>query len=65
MVVFKVRRELVQDYCDYTRSFVSIADEWIREHVDAELRDGLLRPEPLFEPNPKTEVATGVVGRVP
>ena len=44
MDVFELRERLVDDYADYTRSFVDIRDERIREHVDRELAEGLLWP---------------------
>jgi ATP-dependent helicase YprA (DUF1998 family) len=53
--VFELRRKLVDDYGQYAKSFVSIADERIREHVDRELREGLLWPEPLIQLNPAFE----------
>ena len=34
MDVFDLRRRLVDDFADYTRSFVVIRDERIRERVD-------------------------------
>lgn len=37
MNVLELRERLVQDYADYTRSFVVIRDERIRELVDREL----------------------------
>lgn len=42
MDVFELRRKLVEDYGRYVTSFVNIADDPIREHVDEELKGGLL-----------------------
>lgn len=55
MDVFELRRKLVEDYGQYVTSFVNIADDPIREHVDEELKGGLLWPEPLIQLNPAFE----------
>src|SRR5438876_6142743 len=52
MDVFELRNRLVEDYASYTRSFIKISDERIRERVDAALNDGALWPEPLLQLNP-------------
>lgn len=52
MDVFKLRNRLVSDYAKYTRSFIKIADNRIREKVDMELDNGALWPEPLLQLNP-------------
>jgi hypothetical protein len=53
--VFDLRRRLVDDFADYTRSFVVIRDERIRERVDRELAEGLLWPHPIVQLNPAFE----------
>jgi len=53
--VFELRDRLVNEYSAYTRSFITIADDRIREHVDRELREGLLWPEPIVQLNPAFE----------
>jgi ATP-dependent helicase YprA (DUF1998 family)/very-short-patch-repair endonuclease len=53
--VFELRGKLIEDYGQYATSFVNIADERIRSHVDEELRTGLLWPEPLIQLNPAFE----------
>jgi len=53
--VFELRQRLVDDYADYTRSFVAIRDERIRERVDTELEQGLLWPDPIVQLNPAFE----------
>jgi ATP-dependent helicase YprA (DUF1998 family) len=53
--VFELRRKLVKDYGEYATSFVNIADDRIREHIDQELKGGLLWPEPLIQLNPAFE----------
>lgn len=55
MDVFELRRKLVEDYGEYATSFVNIADERIRGHVEQELSGGLLWPEPLIQLNPAFE----------
>jgi ATP-dependent helicase YprA (DUF1998 family) len=52
MDVFELRNRLVGDYASYTRSFIKISDERIREKVDAALNEGALWPEPLLQLNP-------------
>jgi hypothetical protein len=42
MDVFELRNRLVEDYASYTRSFIKISDERIREKVDAALNEGAL-----------------------
>jgi ATP-dependent helicase YprA (DUF1998 family)/very-short-patch-repair endonuclease len=53
--VFGLRERLVQDYANFTRSFVVIRDERIRERVDRELEAGLLWPHPIVQLNPAFE----------
>jgi ATP-dependent helicase YprA (DUF1998 family)/very-short-patch-repair endonuclease len=53
--VFDLRDRLVGDYADYTRSFVVVRDERIRERVDRELAEGLLWPHPIVQLNPAFE----------
>lgn len=54
--VFQLRDQVIADYRDYVTSFVQIADERIRKHVEDELDAGLLWPEPLIQLNPTFEV---------
>ncbi|HZO48904.1 MAG TPA: ImmA/IrrE family metallo-endopeptidase [Gaiellaceae bacterium] len=55
MNVFELRQRLVDDYADYTQSFVVIRDERIRERVERELEQGLLWPPPIVQLNPAFE----------
>lgn len=55
MDVFDFRNRLVTDYRDYTRSFVEIRDQRIREHIDAALDKGQLWPDPMVQLNPAFE----------
>lgn len=52
MDVFDLRARLVEDYQNYTRSFIKIRDPRIAEHVDAALKGGAFWPEPLLQLNP-------------
>jgi len=52
MDVFALRNNLLEDYAAYIRSFINIQDERMQEHVDSELRQGLLWPKPLLQLNP-------------
>ena len=49
MDVFALRNQLVDDYAAYIESFINISDRRIREHVGAELHQGLLWPDPLLQ----------------
>jgi len=55
MDVFALRNQLVDDYAAYIESFINISDRRIREHVTAELHQGLLWPDPLLQLNPNFE----------
>src|SRR5581483_11878533 len=55
MNVFDLRHRLVEDYADFTRSFVVIRDERVRARVDEELAAGLLWPPPIVQLNPAFE----------
>jgi hypothetical protein len=60
MDIFAVHRHILDDYANYIRSFVSIADDTLRERVEKHLDDGHLWPEPLLTVNP----SFAKVGRV-
>jgi len=55
-----IRQRIVDDYANYVQSFVSIRDERIRDHVQRELEQGLLWPEPLLQVSPSYEAAHAV-----
>ena len=55
MDVFKIHRNVICDYADYTQSFIKIADRRISERVHNGIEDGLLWPEPLLQLNPSFE----------
>lgn len=58
MNVFELRQRLIEDYAEYTRSFLGIADGRIRALVDQHLADGLLWPHPLIQLNPAFRAGT-------
>ena len=55
MNVFELRDRLVDDYRDYTRSFIRIRDPRIKEFVDGHLGAEGFWPEPLLQLNPAFE----------
>ncbi|MEO8354697.1 MAG: DEAD/DEAH box helicase [Chloroflexota bacterium] len=57
MNVFELRNQLVNDYKSYVSSFIQIRDIRIREHVEEQLKSGLLWPEPLIQLNPAFQPA--------
>ena len=52
MDVFRVRDRLIDDYRDFTGSFVDIHDKNIREHVDERMARGYQWPDPWLSLNP-------------
>ena len=46
MDVFNLRHQLVNDYSTYISSFINIKDGRIQNHVQQELKDGVLWPDP-------------------
>jgi superfamily II DNA/RNA helicase/very-short-patch-repair endonuclease len=55
MDVFQLRRRLVEDYRDYTRSFIKLKDPRIDELVMSALNEGEFWPDPLLQINPTFE----------
>lgn len=55
MDVFKLRNQVIGDYRNYVKSFINIGDPKIERHVDGELQQGFLWPEPLVQLNPNFE----------
>lgn len=53
--VFQLRSQLVEDYCKYLQSFLSLSDERIKALVEQVLSTGQLWPEPLIQMNPAFE----------
>jgi len=60
MNVFQTHSKIVNDYATYIRSFLNIADQDIKNHVETELKQGKLWPEPLLQFNPSFEMAGNV-----
>jgi superfamily II DNA/RNA helicase len=52
MDVFGVRDRLIEDYREFTGSFVDIHDKAIREHVDERMANGYQWPDPWLSLNP-------------
>ena len=52
MDIFQVRDRLVEDYREFTGSFVDIHDTAIREHVAARMANGYQWPDPWLSLNP-------------
>ncbi|ABK44516.1 DEAD/DEAH box helicase domain protein [Magnetococcus marinus MC-1] len=52
MDVFEFRKRLVSEYEQFSRSFSKIKAEDMRDHVDAEYRNGRFWPAPLVQLNP-------------
>lgn len=55
MDIFALRDKLVEDYNEYTRSFIKIGDPRIERFVTEELNAGAFWPEPLIQLNPSFE----------
>jgi len=58
--VFDLRERLIDDFSDYAKSFMNIADPRIHELVDAKLDEGLLWPQPKVQLNPAFERGASV-----
>ena len=52
MDVFGVRDRLIEDYREFTGSFVDILDKRIREHVGERMERGYQWPDPWLSLNP-------------
>jgi ATP-dependent helicase YprA (DUF1998 family) len=52
MDVFRVRDQLINDYREFTGSFVEILDARIRQHVDERMARGYQWPDPWLSLNP-------------
>lgn len=60
MNVFDTHHKIVEDYEEYIRSFLNIADPQIRKTVETELNQGKLWPEPLLQFNPSFKKAGSI-----
>ena len=64
MDAFEIRRQLINDYATYVRSFINIRDRQIDQRVQEELDSGLLWPDPLIQLNPAFEPGDSIDGLV-
>lgn len=60
MDVFKLRKNLVNEFGNYVKSFIQIKDDRIRSKVDSEINEGLLWPAPLIQLNPCFEYGPSI-----
>ncbi|MEX2382254.1 MAG: DEAD/DEAH box helicase, partial [Opitutales bacterium] len=60
MNIFQFRNKLILDYRSYIESFINIKDERISRYVEAELKKGVLWPNPLIQLNPAFEPGSTV-----
>src|SRR5512137_2520755 len=60
MNIFQTHARIIKDYATYISSFLNIADPGIKSHVEAELTQGKLWPEPLLQFNPSFEMTGSV-----
>ena len=58
--IFQFRRELVDEYAAFSRSFTRISAKDIAEAVDAEYAKGRYWPEPLIQINPNYKRAQSI-----
>ena len=63
MNAFALLDHIVDDYAAYTRSFLKIRDEDIKDFVDGELESGALWPDALVQLNPAYEAGYKPAGR--
>ncbi|CAN5422959.1 hypothetical protein BH23ACT9_BH23ACT9_33960 [soil metagenome] len=52
MDAFGIHQQLIDDYSSYTRSFVDLRDDRLRDVVDEAVEQGLLWPDPWLQLNP-------------
>ncbi len=62
--MFDLRKQLVDDFSEYIRSFLKVRDVQIQDYLEDELRRGALWPEPLLSLNPTFEPG-GLVANIP
>jgi superfamily II DNA/RNA helicase len=61
MNIFDLRRELIDDYSSYVKSFIEVCDQRIHDYVEEKLfQRGLLWPEPLIQMNPLFETGLSI-----
>ena len=62
MDVFALRKNLVDDYQEYTQSFITIQDTRVKGFVDKAMADGLFWPQPLLQLNPSFQPGEWIDG---
>jgi superfamily II DNA or RNA helicase len=62
--IFRLRTHVIDDYADYTRSFLTILDPAIRDYVDQALNQGTLWPDALIQLSPAYDHAGTVADLV-
>jgi hypothetical protein len=62
MNIFDFRRRLVDDYADYTSSFIRVREPKLRDFVQSQLDKGGLWPEPLNRPSTNIEECLEIYG---
>ena len=60
MDVFKLHNEVLNDYANYTRSFIKIRDQRISTKVSDEISSGILWPDPLLQLNPSFQPGASI-----
>lgn len=55
MNVFELRKNLVDNYASFVKSFFYVRSPLLRQHIDEQLDKGLLWPEPLLQLSPAYE----------
>ncbi len=60
MDIFRIQKEIINQYSSYISSFININDDQIRNTITKELSSGKLWPEPLIQFNPSYEVVGDV-----
>ena len=60
MNIFAFRRQVIENYAAYTRSFIQIREPRLHDFVAEQLRAGVLWPEPLIQANPSFEPGASI-----
>ncbi len=58
--IFQLRDAIVQDYRDYTTSFVYVRDPALAEFIEAQFNQGALWPEPLVQLSPTYQLGASL-----
>ncbi len=61
MSIFDLRQSVIDEYSKYVQSFLSIADERVREFIEESLlKNQALWPDTLLQLNPSYEMASTI-----